>query len=449
MNLRLADLDNPGHDGTALLAELHTALGRYVIFPSQYAHDAVTLWIAASHGQPAWEHASRLGLTAPEKRCGKTRAQTVIEYTCHKPLAAVNATTAAAYRSIDEADPPTLLFDEVDALFGSKRKAEDNEDLRALLNAGHERGRPVIRCVGPRQEVAEFPAFAMACLAGIGDLPDTIADRAIVVHMRRRAPGETVSPFRRRRDVPPLHNLRDQLHEWVTAHLDELANANPDMPVEDRAADTWEPLVAIADLAGDDWPDRARKACAKLTGEAEVDDDLSMGVRLLSDLQGFFAEDALWTEMILDRLNKIEEAPWGNWYGRLFNAHDLAQMLRPYGIRSRDVKLGGTNRKGYRREDFWDAWTRYGRTGATGATGATSQVSGRDQVAGSGGETLPATSPPLLTSAVAEVAQVADPRPKTGQPMLCRVCDGPLQELYVRTGRTTHPGCRAKTGGER
>jgi hypothetical protein len=235
----------------------------------------------------------------------------------------------------------------------------------------------------------------------------------------------------------------------IRAHLDELADANPDMPVEDRAADTWEPLVVVADLAGDDWPDRARKACAKLTGEAEIDDDSSMGVRLLSDLQGFFAEDALWTEMILDRLNKIEEAPWGNWYGRLFNAHDLAQMLRPYGIRSRDVKLGGTNRKGYRREDFWDAWTRYGRTGATGATGATSQVNGHDQVAGSGRETLPATSTPPLTSAVAEVAQVADPPLETDLRQLCAICLKPLEDAYIRLGRTTHPGCRATAGGAR
>jgi hypothetical protein len=136
-------------EGALLLDELYAALGRYVIFPSAEAHDAVVLWTAATHAQSAWEHATRLGLIAPEKRCGKTRAQTVIEACSHRPLAAVNATTAAIYRSISEDDPPTLLFDEVDALFGNKRKAEDNEDLRALLNAGHERGRSVIRCVGP------------------------------------------------------------------------------------------------------------------------------------------------------------------------------------------------------------------------------------------------------------------------------------------------------------
>jgi hypothetical protein len=255
-------------------------------------------------------------------------------------------------------------------------------------------------------------------LAGIGELPDTIADRAVIIRMRRRTQNERVSPFRRRRDMPALGELQGRLHDWIGEHLDELRDSDPDMPVEDRAADTWEPLVAIADLAGGDWPARARNACSALTGEAEENDDASVGVRLLADLHEVFAEDALWTEMILDRLHKIEEAPWGNWFGRPLNAHDLAKMLRPYGIRSRDVKLGGINRKGYRRDELWDAWTRYGRSGATSATSATAQVSDHDRVAGSALERLPATSTPLLSRPVAEVAEVAAP-PPYGPPYYC------------------------------
>jgi hypothetical protein len=115
----------------------------------------------------------------------------------------------------------------------------------------------------------------MAMLAAIGDLPDTIMDRAIVIRMRRRAPGEKVSPFRTRRDAPPLKVLRDQLHESVRGNLDSLRDAVPDLPVEDRAADTWEPLFAVVDLAGGDWPRRVRTACLALSGEEP--DDARMG----------------------------------------------------------------------------------------------------------------------------------------------------------------------------
>ncbi len=107
-------------------------------------------------------------------------------------------------------------------IFGSKKAAENNEDLRKLLNAGHQRGKPALRCVGPLQIPTQFNVFAMAALAGIGTMPDTITDRAVNIAMRRRAPGEKVSQFRSRRDGPKLAALRDRLAAWAAAHLDDL-----------------------------------------------------------------------------------------------------------------------------------------------------------------------------------------------------------------------------------
>ena len=171
----------------------------------------MTLWIAATHALPAFECAPRLVITSPEKRCGKTRLLDIITGTCHKPLATVNATVAAIFRSIGGAHPPTLVIDEADTLFGSKKNAENNEDFRALLNAGHQRGRPALRCVGPLQVPTEFSTFAMCAIAGIGTMPDTITDRAVNISMRRRASGETVAQFRSRRDGPILTALGDRL----------------------------------------------------------------------------------------------------------------------------------------------------------------------------------------------------------------------------------------------
>jgi hypothetical protein len=170
-------------DGARLLGELRAAVGRYVVFPSPQAADAVTLWTAATHAQPAWEHAPRLAVVSPLKRCGKSRLLDVVAETCHAPLITVNATIAAVVRSIGQ-DPPTLL------------------------NAGHQRNRPMLRWDVTSRTAEHLDTFAMALLAAIGELPDTIMDRAVVVRMRRRAPGEQVDPYRTRRDAPPLNAAR-------------------------------------------------------------------------------------------------------------------------------------------------------------------------------------------------------------------------------------------------
>jgi hypothetical protein len=353
------DVDGPMPvDGTALLDEVRMVLCRYLVLPSPEATDAVALWIVATHGQPVWEHATRLAITGPTRRCGKSRLLDIVKELAHKTIPSVNASTAALYRSIDSTEPPTILYDEADATFGTKRQAEANEDLRALLNAGHSRGWPILRCVGPNQEVKEFPSFAMAAIAGIGDLPDTIADRAVNIRMRRRAPSETVQPFRTVRDTPPLRELRGRVHRWVRAHLADLHEATPTMPVEDRAADTWESLIAIADLAGGDWPKRARTACTTLVNAAaDADTDNSDSLRLLADLRTVFGDGGnLHTATILDRLRAIEDSPWTE-----LTARHLSTMLRGYGIKPKSVRETGTGEslRGYHHADLADVFTRY------------------------------------------------------------------------------------------
>ena len=191
----------PQPPGAAILGQLHAVLTRYVILPSDEAAVAVALWIAATHAQPAWAHAPRLVIRAPVKRCGKSRLLDIVEGTCHAPLITVNASPAAVYRAIGAGTPPTLLVDEADTIFGGKN-ADANEDLRGLLNAGHQRNRPAIRWDAGTRSLETIPTFAMAALAGIGAMPDTIEDRAVVIKMRRRGPSEQVAPFRHRRDRP-------------------------------------------------------------------------------------------------------------------------------------------------------------------------------------------------------------------------------------------------------
>lgn len=414
----LPDPDGPV-DGAVLLDQLRDALTDYVVLPSEEAADAVVLWIAATHAQQAWQHATRLRIGSPTKRCGKSRLLDVIEATCYQPVATVDATIAALFRSINPDDPPTLIVDEADAIW-AKKAAEGTEDLRKLLNAGFGRGRYALRCVGPNQEVKRFATYAMAALAGIGDMPDTVTDRAVNIIMRRRGPGEQVKPFRQRRDGPRLNDLRDLLSAWLRGMLPALEAAEPDLPVEDRAADCWEPLLAVADAAAGDWPKRGRAACRALADEAaESDTERSVSLRLLDDLRAVYGDQArMHTETVLTALAEIADAPWADWYGRRLNPRDLANLLRPYGVRAHDVKIDGVNRKGYYRDHLHDAWTRY-LPSATPATSATAQVNGVQQVAGSASQALPATSGEALTSPVADVAGVALPPGATAARCAC------------------------------
>ncbi|MGV9424436.1 DUF3631 domain-containing protein [Streptomyces sp. NPDC003656] len=350
--------------GSALLDELRAQIAKFVILSSPEALDAVTLWVAATHLQPAWQHAPRLAVVGPAKRCGKSRLLDVLTETVHEPMLTINTTPAAVFRSITD-EPPTLLVDEADTIFGTPKMAEKNEEMRGLLNAGHQRNRYVTRVVGNDHTPHKFATFAMAALAGIGDLPDTIMDRSVVIRMRRRAEGESVKPFRSRRDTPALHDLRDRIAAWARPLLDEAADLEPVMPVEDRAADTWEPLVIVADLAAGAWPRHARMACAQMVAaEVAAEEDHPSGARILADIRRIFVAqreaESLPTEELLHQLRQDPESPWAEWGRGGLTARGLGSMLREFGIKPGNVRLiDGTQRKGYTRNKFLDAWRRY------------------------------------------------------------------------------------------
>lgn len=356
---------SPASEGAQILADLRAQIKRYVVMPSEEALTAVTLWIAATHLQRAWQHAPRLAIVAPEKRCGKSRLLDVVTETVRNPLITVNASAAAIFRSIDDEDPPTLLVDEADTLFSTVKAAEKNEEVRGLINAGHQRNRPTLRVTGPEHKPTAFPTFAMAALAGIGDLPDTVMDRSVVIRMRRRAAGEKVAAFRTTRDTPALHAIRDRLSAWLQPLYKRALEMEPPMPVEDRAADTWEPLVVIADLAGGEWPALARTACRVMTDyEAGQDEEGGLRTRLLVGIRRAFAAEndpaVLGTKRLLEALNADKEAPWSEYGPNGLTPRGLQLLLKPYGISSANRRFpDGTQAKGFARTQFLDTWARY------------------------------------------------------------------------------------------
>jgi Protein of unknown function (DUF3631)/RepB DNA-primase from phage plasmid len=349
-------------DGAALLDRVHTFLGRFVAYPSKHAQDAHTLWIAHTHAMDAWESTPRIAFLSPEPASGKTRALEVSEPLVPCPVEAVNVSPAYLFRKVaDEEGLPTILFDEIDTVFGPK--AKENEEIRGLLNAGHRKGAVAGRCVvaGNQVKTEEIPAYCAVAIAGLGGLPDTILSRSIVIRMRRRAPDEEVEALRRRIHAPEGEKIRDQLALWAESALGDAINEWPEMPdgVTDRDADMWEGLLVVADAAGGTWPDRSRVAAVALVTEAK-DSSPSLGVRLLSDLRDVFGNnERLATDAILNQLHKVEEAPWGEIRGKPLSDIGLARRLKDYGIKPKLPRIARDVVRGYERQDFRDAWLRY------------------------------------------------------------------------------------------
>ena len=165
-------------DGAQLLDHVRGFLARFVVYPSEHALNAHTLWIAHAHLMDVWESTPRIAFLSPEPGSGKSRALEVTEPLVPRPVHAVNCTPAYLFRKVSDPDGlPTILFDEIDTVFGPK--AKDNEDIRGMLNAGHRKGAIAGRCVvrGKIVETEELPAYCAVALAGLDDLPDTIMSR--------------------------------------------------------------------------------------------------------------------------------------------------------------------------------------------------------------------------------------------------------------------------------
>ncbi|MFJ1831712.1 DUF3631 domain-containing protein [Streptomyces sp. NPDC088178] len=386
----------PPVDGAALLAEVEAFHRRFNVFPREAAYVAVALWDAHAHLLDAFDSTPRVAFLSPEPGSGKSRALEVVETLVPRPMLAVNARAAALFRSVsDPAGRPTILFDEIDTVFGPK--AGDNEELRGFLNAGHRRSGVTYRCIGDggNQTVVEFPSYTAVAVAGLGYLPDTITTRSVIIRMRRRARNEKAEPFRARLHEAEGHALRDRLAQWADQVRDDIAGRWPEMPegVTDRPADVWEPLLSVADAAGGDWPARARKACVELVNAARADDKGSLGIRLLTDLRDHVMAgiDRMPTVAILDRLCALDEAPWADMSGRPLDSRGLSKMLGEYmttdntPVKARNIKSAGAVLKGYYVLDLHDAWQRYcpppPSGAATSATSATAQVSGPETVA--------------------------------------------------------------------
>jgi hypothetical protein len=285
------------------------------------------------------------------------------------------------FRTI-ERERPTLLLDEIDTVTGPKL-----DDLTGILNDGWHAAGKVPRCVGDSHDVVTFSVFCPKAIAGIGaTLADATRSRCIRLPMAR-ATGSALAalvPLRSDRADKWAAPLRAQLARLAVDYADAFRGALHEddavtfpAGVVGRDAQAWEPLLACAELAGDEWATAARAACAALVQARQADDDGDAKVRLLRDVRTYFREyatDMATSDQLIDWLTEDESRGWCEWgkARRPITPHALASLLRPFKLAPVQINRASGKARVWMRAAFVPVWMKYLEAAETSGTTGTS-----------------------------------------------------------------------------
>ncbi len=349
-------------EGVRLLDEMTTLLATYITAPRSVI-DAAALWILYVHIFVRIELpvATRLILTSATRRCGKSRLLRLLTALAPRALSASRMSPSALFRVIEKVRP-IIFLDESDGFIA------ESPDFRNLINAGFEPDQAYVVInvpVADDWEPTRFNVFTPIALAGIGKLADTIEDRAIKFPMQRQPPAARRPRLRMREVRPRIEELKRRAMRWAADNASAVAAARPALPaaLDDRAGDLWEPLLAIAQVLADAWPERTIQAAAILSGNRDAEDD-SLSVRLLRDLRAVFEAsgvDRLPSKTLCEKLAAIEDAPWPEIRrGKPITQNQLARRLDPFQIAPRTIRLpDGSTPRGYLLDSFRDVFASY------------------------------------------------------------------------------------------
>jgi putative DNA primase/helicase len=345
-----------------LLDDISAVVRRYMVM-EEAAIDAHALWTLNTYVRDVFDVAPYAHVSSPIPGCGKSRLMTLTQYMGYRTTIALDTSPPSIFRTI-EAAHPVLLLDEVDRFLSKK-----DDDIIGILNAGYKTSGYVLRMeeVDGKHVPRKFSPFCPKMLAGIGNLPRTLAERSIRIPLQKKKKGQKSTRLRDR-DTQEFKGIRARALRWVNDHRARLEEIRDRDEVQfpnalgDRDGETWEPLLAIALLAGEEWQKRAMKAATSLSGASTADDEY--GTLLLEHVREIFeAEDtnSIPSKVLLQRLNDNEEWPWRERgkAGKPMSLPAMQSTLKGFNIHVepepiRMEKYG--KQRGYLRAKFEEAW---------------------------------------------------------------------------------------------
>lgn len=361
-------------DGLELLNDISDTIKRHMSLKDSYA-DASTVWAAHTYLYDAFSHTPRLCITAPDVECGKTVLMShLIGNLVTRPQIVENMSPAPFFR-LAASYQPIFLIDEVDAFL------KEDSDLISALNNGWEPHGCVLRCVGDDNEVRQFSTHCPVAMAGIelyNRLPPATMSRSIVIHLERAVGDEVQEEYDERIHRQNIKVLGRKLARWCQDNYEKLKSLDPVLPhgVKNRQADKWRPLMAIAQVAGGNWPSRIERAMFSQVDMSEP----SKRHQLLTDMIEVMGGD-IHTATLIDRLCNMEDSPWSDYNfrerdedRRKIKPRQIALLLKGFGVHPKDVRAGGQPRKGYYFTEVKNAADRYISSAPPGERATTLQV---------------------------------------------------------------------------
>jgi putative DNA primase/helicase len=351
-------------DADILLATVRGFITRYCILSKAQA-TICAAWVLHTWTIKAFNKTPYLLIQAAERSCGKSTLLDAMAQLAYEPLSAGAATGAALTRALHQR-PCTLFLDEIDLLFSGD--TETASAVAGVLNCGYQRGKPFLKCDGKDNQMREFNTFGAKALSGIAGnkLPESTISRCVPIEMRRKLRSEKVQRFVERDYSEPAGSIRAKLKAWATLETVEAVKLlEPELidVLSDRENDAIEPLLQIAELAGDVWPHDIRAALVEVFQRAKENDTRSTGESLLQDIRDVFEDkrlEKISSHDLITALCEMDESPWNEWNrGKPLSPRQLGNRLQRFGIKPQVTRFADGLSRGYRKADFAESWTRY------------------------------------------------------------------------------------------
>lgn len=339
-------------EGAKILDEAVSLIQRFSVLPSEATAHMMAVWAAHTWAYKAFMNTPRLAFLSDLPASGKTRAMTLTALLSANPKFMANFTEAGLRNAATTGR--VLCLDETDTIFRTTGSAPK---VQAVLNAGWAFDGTSDRVQGAK--TIEQSVFCPIVLAGLNELPRATATRAITVRMQKRRAEQAIEPYQPRMHMPLLKATGEALGGWAQSHAMELAEAWPDLPegVEDRDAEIWTPLLSLADVAGDEWPERIAKACDEFVNGVAAVPAIPPLARLLQDIMKVWTGDRLKSSDLCGRLMALQGAMWGTSWQPEAAPRELAAMLRGADISPRKMRIdGGAPVQGYDKSQFVPHW---------------------------------------------------------------------------------------------
>jgi hypothetical protein len=351
----------PLETGAELLDQAANFYREFAVLPGSTYADMLAAWAMHTYVFKAWNFTPHLGILSDLPESGKSRVRRLTTLLSDRPKVLegnYSAPTFVRWMVKKSKTGGIVAMDETDRIFRTENSAPQ---FQGPFNSSFAWDGTNDKCSGS-DEIIEQPIYCPIVFAGLRFLPRACMTRSILVYMEKRKPEQEISKF-----DPRIHSswgvgIGQSMGQWAKMNALELSDAMPDLPdgCEDRKAEKWQPLFAIAQVAGHGWLERIHAAYEEITGGIAAEPVLSPLAQLLLDIRKVWTGDRMYSTTLIQRLMVLPGAPYATRWPKdnpLVAKQELATLLRPKGIGPKKMRIeGGDPAAGYERTMFDPLW---------------------------------------------------------------------------------------------